>query len=155
MVLTKYRLPNDNVFIWLGRGGIWEKSEGEDNVLILAGGDALFLKTFRTIELQNDEVKRDIENMSYEEFVKKYGLPTNGDLWKDLKEGIKSREYPPFLEHYEERIAGYKGMISLYIWRILHLKDPNEKIKHLEDVIGECRRHIASIRAKLSRRGLR
>lgn len=71
MVLFKYRLPNGNVFIWLGTGGIWGRSKGIDNVLILYGGDVLMLETVKTIPLWKKEVVEDVNNLSYEEFVKK------------------------------------------------------------------------------------
>ena len=97
MVLSKYKLPNGNVFIWLGKGGIWEKSEGVDNVLILNGGDVLFLKTMKVLPLYEEKVKQDLKNLGHEEFVKKYELPADGDLLEDLKKGVITGEYPPFL----------------------------------------------------------
>ena len=51
MVLFKYKLPNGNVLIWLGTGETWGRSEGVDNVLILEGGDVLFLKTTKVIPI--------------------------------------------------------------------------------------------------------
>lgn len=149
MVLTKYKLPNDNVLIWLGRGGIWGKSEGVDNVLVLAGGDVLFLQTSKILELRREEVREDIKNLSYEELAKKYELPGNGDLWKELKEGLETRKYPPFVEKTENRISDFKGMISSYIWNISQLKDPREKIRHLEEIIDDCRSHISKAKAEL------
>lgn len=104
MVLFKYKLPNGNVFIWLGGGGIWGESEGVDNVLVLDGGDVLILKTIKAIPLREDEIRKDLKNLSYEEFAKKYDLPTNRDLWMELKEGVEMGKYPPFLEGSEERI---------------------------------------------------
>ena len=150
MVLTKYKLPNGNVLIWLGRGGIWGKSEGVDNVLVLAGGDVLFLKTVKIIELYKEKVREDIKSLSREEFAKKYEIPGNGDLWKELKEGVKTGKYPPFLENLEERISDFKSMISLYITNILQIEDPDEKIRQLEEIIDKCRRNILKIRAELS-----
>lgn len=149
MSLFKYKLPNGNVFIWLGRGGIWGKSEGVDNVLVLYRGDVLFLKTIKVIPLYREEVREDIKNMSYEEFAKKYELPANGDLWKELKEGIKMGRYPPFLENPEERVREFRNMISAYITSILQLYDPEEKIRQLEAIIEECHRKIMEIKAEL------
>lgn len=143
MVLFKYKLPNENVFIWVGKGGIWGKSEGVDNVLVLAGGEVLFLKTIETISLWDEKVKEDIKNMGHEEFAKKYKLPTNGDLWSELKKGVEMGKYPPYLEGVEGRIREYQNMISAYIANISQLRDPDEKIRQLEAIIEECCRRIS------------
>jgi len=91
-------LPNENVFIWLGKGGMWGESGGMDNVLILAGGDVLFLKTIKAISLLKEGVKEDIKNLSYKEFNKKYELPVNGEIWSELKRGVGGGRCPPFRE---------------------------------------------------------
>jgi len=101
MVLSKQELSNGNVFIWLGKGGIWgkgEESDDIDNVLILSGGEVLFLKAIKVMPLYEEKVRQDIRTLKYEEFTAKYNLPANIDLWKDLKEGAESGEYPPFLK---------------------------------------------------------
>jgi hypothetical protein len=101
MVLCKCKFSNGNTFIWLGKGSVWgkgEKEEGIDNVLILEGGEVLFLKTVKVLPLHDDEVKEDLKRLCCEEFISKYALPSNVALWEDLKEGIESGEYPPFLK---------------------------------------------------------
>jgi len=108
MVLSKYRFSNGNIFIWLGKGGIWGKGQekgGIDNVLILAGGEVLLLKTVKVLPLYEEKVKEDIKTLKYEDFIEKYDLPTDGDLWKDLKEGVESGEYPPFQKTIKARKA--------------------------------------------------
>lgn len=144
MVLSKYKLPNGNVFMWLGTG------KSVDNVLILEGGDVLFLKTTRVIPLWKEEVREDIKNLKYEQFAKKYELPTNGEIWRELKQGVKMGKYPPFQEASEDRIREFRNMISAYIENISHLRDPDEKIRQLEAIIGECYRKILEIKAELS-----
>lgn len=42
-------------------------------------------------------------------------------------------------------------MISAYITNILQLRDPNEKIRQLEAIIGECYRKILEVKAELSK----
>ena len=96
MVLSKYDLPNKNTVIWLGTGKIWGKGDGTsnmNNVLILAGGEVLFLKTVNTLDLAKKEVQRDILALKFEEFICKYGLPNNEELWVELKEAVKSGKY--------------------------------------------------------------
>ncbi len=110
MIVTKYTLPNGNVFIWLGTGGIWTSSKGVDNILVLEGGDVLFLKTIKEVSLWKDEVKEDIEKLSFDEFVKKYDVPNNRDLWMDLKEGVKMGSYPPFV-NIDQKLALFRNMI--------------------------------------------
>jgi hypothetical protein len=150
MVLFKYRLPNGNILIWLGTGGIGGKSEGIDNVLVLDGGDVLFLKTTKVIPLNKQEVKEDIKNLSYEEFAKKYELPSNRELWQELKEGIEIGRYPPFRENHEKKVSGFRNMVSAYISNILQLKNQDEKIRQLEAIVGECYRKIQEIKAESS-----
>lgn len=106
MVLFKHRFPSGNIFIWLGKGDIWGKGlkkAGIDNVLILAGGDVLFLKTAKVLPLYEEKIKEDIKTLTHEDFIKKYDLPADSDLWKDLKEGVESGEYPPFQKAIKER----------------------------------------------------
>ena len=150
MVLSKYKLPNGNVFIWLGTGETWGRSSGVNNVLILEGGDVVSLKTTNVTPLWKEEVREDIKNLKYEEFAKKYELPANRDLWIELKEGVKKGKYPPFKEASEDRIREFKSMISAYIENISHLRDPDEKIRQLEAIIGGCYRKILEIKAELS-----
>ncbi len=150
MVLFKYKLPNGNVFIWLGKGGIWGISEGVDNVLVLEGGDVLFLRTTKVISLNEKEVKEDIKNLNYDEFAKKYELSSNYELWNELKNGVEMGNYPPFLEKPNERIIEFQRMISAYIFNILQLKDPNEKIRQLEAIMGDCRRKILEIKSQIN-----
>ncbi len=149
MILSKYKLPNGNTFIWLGTGGVWGKSEGVDNAIILAGGDVLFLKTVKSLPLYEEKVKEDIKTLSCEEFAKKYDLPTSVDLWKELKEGAEIGSYPPFLQNVEERMADTRNMISMYITNILDLKEPKEKIKQLETIMHECQNNILKIKAEM------
>lgn len=148
MVLSKYKLPNENVFIWLGKGGIWGESEGLDNVLILAGGDILFLKTIKCLSLSDHKLRDDMKNLSYEEFIKQYELPANGDLWKELNEGVKSGEYPPFLQNTKGWIKDIQNMMAAYIGNILKLKDPDEKIRQLEAIMEYCRRSLLKIKTE-------
>ena len=101
VVLSKYKFSNGNTFIWLGKGETWGKGEKEEeinNVLILEGGEVLFLKTVRILPLWDEKVKEDLKKLNHEDFIDKYNLPSNIDLWRDLKEGIESGEYPPFLK---------------------------------------------------------
>ena len=149
IILSKYKLPNGNVFFWLGTGGIWGKTTGIDNVLVLDGGDVLFLETTKVISLHKEGVREDIKNLNHEEFAKKYELPTNGELWRELKQGVKTGRYPPFLENPEERVREFRGMISAYITNILQLRDPEEKIRQLEAIIGKCHRKILEIEEEL------
>ena len=97
MTLQKYSLPNGNTILWLGKGGVWGSSDGLDNVMILTGGDVLFLKTIKTISLRDEEIREDLQKLSYEEFIKKYEVPDKYEVWDELKRGIQSGEYPTFM----------------------------------------------------------
>ena len=80
--MNKYKMPNGNTLIWLGNQPIYEC----ENVLILAGGDVVFLKPVRTLEA--GELKRDLEQKDQQEFLKKYGWPNNSsanDLYQELR----------------------------------------------------------------------
>lgn len=62
MITNKYKLPNGNTLIWLGNQPIY----GCENILILAGGDVLFLKSVKTFGVK--EIQRDIKALDYDEF---------------------------------------------------------------------------------------
>jgi hypothetical protein len=97
MVLSKYDLPNECTIIWLGEGKVWGKGDGSNinNVLILATGEVLVLKTVYTFDLSKKAVKKDILNLHFEEFICKYGLPNNEELWAELKQRVESGKYGP------------------------------------------------------------
>ena len=91
MIVNKFKLPNKNTLIWLGDQSIY----GCDNVLVLAGGDVLFLKPDKTFKVS--DIQRDIEQLSHQEFFLKYDWPDNSsgnDLYDELG---KTSEYPGFL----------------------------------------------------------
>lgn len=91
MIVHKFKLPNKNTLIWLGNQPIYEC----ENVLILAGGDVLFLKPVKTFRVR--DIQRDIEQLSRQEFFEKYDWPDGGsgsDLYDELS---KASEYPGFL----------------------------------------------------------
>lgn len=83
MSIEKYVLPNGNIFVWLGK---WKKEEGAiDNVLILAGGDVLFLKIDKVLPLWRKEVRKDLVELDYRAFMEKYELPIDDwELYKEL-----------------------------------------------------------------------
>ena len=83
MIVNKFKLPNDNTLIWLGNQPIC----GCENILILAGGEVLFLKTIKSISVV--DIQRDMEKLSHKEFFKKYEWPENSsgyDLYRELEE---------------------------------------------------------------------
>ena len=91
MIVHKYKLPNQNMLIWLGNQPIY----GCENVLVLAGGDVLFLKPAKSFRVR--DIQRDIEQLSQAEFLEKYEWPNNSsgtDLYWELS---KTDEYPGFL----------------------------------------------------------
>jgi len=146
MVLSKFKLPNDNVLIWLGTGGLWGKTEGVDNVLILAGGDVLFLETIKTIALHDEVIREDIANLSCEAIIAKYELPVGVELIQDLKDGLETGKYPPTNQNLQDWIVEFKGMILAYIAKISQLKDPEERIRQLEAIRRECEKQILETR---------
>jgi hypothetical protein len=142
MVLSTYKLPNDNVLIWLGTGGLWGKTQEVDNVLVLAGGDVLFLRTVKTLPLYEEKVMEDIRNLTYKDIVAKYELPASEELVLQLKEGLKAGKYPPVVENAKSRVAEFRSMISAYISEISQLRDKEEWIRQLKEIVEECNRQI-------------
>ena len=91
MIVHKFKLPNKNTFIYLGNQPIY----GCENVLVLAGGDVLFLKPVKSFRVK--DIQRDIKQLSHQEFFQKYDWPDNAsanDLYDELS---KTNEYPGFL----------------------------------------------------------
>jgi hypothetical protein len=142
MVLSRYKLPNDNVLIWLGTGGMWGKTKGVDNVLILAGGDVLFLETTKMISLHDQAFREDLANLNPEAIITKYELPTNTELIQDLKYGLMTGRYPLINQNPQERMAEYKGMIFEYISRISLTTNREERIRQFEDIKREIESRI-------------
>jgi len=82
MIEQKHELPNGNIFIWLGNQPI----HGCENVLILSGGDILFLKTHRRENSQT--IRHDINKLDKGKFLDKYRWPDNesgNELYLELR----------------------------------------------------------------------
>jgi hypothetical protein len=141
-MLDKYRMPNDNVFIWLGT-----TEKKVNNVLILAGGDVLFLEAIRTLSLMKEEVRNDIRTLDPSSLIKKYELPIDDfELLGDLKRGVETKQYPPYsgIGAQEE----YKSMIWRYISLLLSVRNPVEKVAILDGIIDECRKRKLALQGK-------
>ena len=113
MIAHRYKLPNGNTLIWLGNQPIYEC----ENVLILAGGDVLFLKPVKKLYVK--ELQQDMEKLSQQEFLEKYGWPNNSsgtDLFWELQ---KADEYPDFQSVKTCRICGeqFNTASATYIMR--------------------------------------
>lgn len=142
MVIEEYRLPNDNVFIWLGT-----TDEVINDVLVLAGGDILFLKAQKTISLAKRGVKNDIMTLDCRSFAEKYKIPPNQELWSDLREKIESGEYPPFHRIFARQ--AFESMLRGYVGALLRDSDPKRKIEILDGIIGDCMRRRSEIEKKI------
>ncbi len=82
MIEQKYELPNGNILIWLGNQPI----HGCANLLILSGGDVLFLRTHR--QETGVKIRNDIMTLTKEEFLKAYDWPNNSsgdDLYWEIR----------------------------------------------------------------------
>jgi len=82
MIEARHPLSNDNILIWLGNQPIDEC----EHILLLAGGDVLFLKTVKT--LPSDELRAHLRALREADFIKKHGWPNNSsgkELYRELK----------------------------------------------------------------------
>ena len=145
---SKYKLPNGNVFLWLGPGTGVEKNLGIENVLVLEGGEVLLFKSAITIPLYKQEVISDFRNEDPSDLAWKYGIPISRGLIEDLKNGVANGTYPPFKQSINERFTIFKDMISKYIQRFQSLHSKEDAIRHIEDVIDMCHQEINRMRNK-------
>ena len=145
MVIFRERLPNGNVFMWLGTGPGWKEDEsGIDNALVLTGGDVLLLKTAGMLPLHNKEALADLKDLDYKDFCKKHALTDlRYDLWKELHYGLKHGRYPLFT-NFEFEANDYEEMIRRYI--------SNLNLKRLIDVRNELDRKIMEEEMKLKKK---
>jgi len=82
MIEQRCELPNGNVFIWLGNQPIHDC----ENLLILSGGDVLFLRTHRRED--GAQIRNDIQTLSKNEFMRTYDWPDNSsgnDLYREIR----------------------------------------------------------------------
>jgi len=90
MSVDKYVLPNGNLLIWTGK---WAKEGKITNVLILAGGNALFLRIDKILPLWEKSIREDMHKLSYREFIEKYKIPIDDwELYLVLKTAAKMLE---------------------------------------------------------------
>lgn len=69
-----------------------------NNVLVLSGGDVLFLKTEGILPLWKKDIQDDLEKLDCKTFSKKYNVPISSDLFAEIKNGLKTGEYPRYLK---------------------------------------------------------
>jgi hypothetical protein len=147
-VLDKHVLRNGNVFIWLGTGTGWASGANFDNVLMLTGGDVLFLKTSKSISLNDESVRGDLFSLSHDDFVKKYEVPMSHELWVDLRTGLKSGEYPLLSKSEKMRLWELREAVMLYVRRVVEMPDGREKAS----ILNEIERELMNTRMKGYRR---
>ena len=86
------RLLNGNILIWLF------SDRGLDNILILNGGDILFLKTVHTIHLRNPETIEDLKSLRPREFMEKYfpdeSISFDSELYWFIRNKVEKKEIP-------------------------------------------------------------
>jgi len=95
MIIDKHLLINGNVLLWIPSN----REDDIENVLILAGGGVLLLKTIKHINILHPHTKNDIMTLSSDEFVKKYKLEDYEDIYKDIKYELKTGNYPKYEEN--------------------------------------------------------
>lgn len=82
MIQQKWELPNGNTLIWFGNQLI----HGCEHVLILSGGDVLFLRTQRGED--GVRIRNDISTLTKDAFMRAYGWPNNSsgdDLYWEIR----------------------------------------------------------------------
>lgn len=163
MPLFKDKLLNDNIFIWFG-------TYDEDlinNALILAGGDVLILKGIQKIELFKPQIKEDLLNMSVNDFIDKYNLidfesieiefqerEINKvkyknkvfELIKELKEGVRSGNYPPIMANYNNQKKAFDYKIKKNLIKISNSSNSEEITSNLEEIKSICEDKIQLIK---------
>lgn len=122
------------------------------------------------IELK-PQIKEDISNLSIREFIDKYNLidfesmdkalkeinkekykNNVFELIKELKEGVKSEIYPPFMANNEKKVKQFKDMINVYLDKISKLLKTEDVINHIEDVINKCEEKIQLVKKERKKR---
>ena len=82
MIQQKNVLPNGNIIIWLGNQPIHDC----EHIVILSGGDVLFLKTERRED--GARIRSDINTLDKDTFMKTYDWPNNSsgnDLYSEIR----------------------------------------------------------------------
>lgn len=92
MIINKYLLPNGNVLLWIPN----RREDNIDNVLILAGGEVLLLKSINHINMLYSYVRSDIKTLPFNELVKKYKLEGYEDIYYDLIKELREGNYPKY-----------------------------------------------------------
>lgn len=157
-------LPRDNVFIWLGS---FDNSQ-VNNVLILAGGEVLILKAIRKFDLNQDQIRNDLEEETIDAFIEKYDLiddisiitefvvdlKNNKEdykrkikrIVKDLKEGVKNKKYPPFTGVLQNLyLNDFYQLTRQYLSKFCKSPSSEQLIKDLMKIRDECEGKIQEI----------
>jgi len=96
MIENKFLLPNGNVLLWIP-GKSKDKIE---NILILAGGDVLLLKSIKHISMLHSYYRDDVLSLPFNDFIKKYKLEEYKDIYYDLIKELKKGNYPTYDKNY-------------------------------------------------------
>ena len=140
MVHLEYWLPNDNVVIWIGQKDTSDTSNPSENALILAEGDVLLFRTKHKISLRNEKSKKELLELSRQEYETKHGIDIEYEMWAHLKEKIQSSTYPPFQN--KSRITEYSKMVNNNHERIDNLLDEVQKKQYYKELILTSLRKI-------------
>jgi len=141
LIISKYKLPNRNVLLWLGPGTGIEKNLEIENALVLAGGEVLRRNNVISIPRDKQEAISDFLKEEPESLARKYGVPISRGLIEELKNGVVDGSYPPFKQSITDRNAMFKKMIAEYIHQFQIIED-------LEEIIDMCQQEINNIRNK-------
>ena len=95
MILDKHLLKNGNVLLWISG----HREDNIDNVLILAGGGVLLLKSIKHVSMLFESFRNELRILSFNDLVKKYKLEGYEDIYYDLIPELKSGNYPKYEEN--------------------------------------------------------
>jgi hypothetical protein len=94
-LVQKFEIENGNTLLYLE---LPNKDGIINNVLVLSGGDVLFLKTEGILPLWKKDIQDDLEKLDCENFAKKYNVPISSDLFAEIRNGLETGEYPRYLK---------------------------------------------------------
>ncbi len=130
MIVNKYLLPNGNVILWRPS----KREDNIENILILAGGGILLLKSIKHIDMLYSYIREDVLSLSLDELVKKYKLEGYEDIYSDLRKELNKGGYPTYDKNY---IYNYLSQAIPYIRRLDENEFDSIKIYILK-VLSEC-----------------
>ena len=127
--------------IWLQNDGI----NDVNHILILYGGDILFLKTIKKFPTGEPKIRDAIKNLNSEQFFKLCNLPIKSHVSEIIRKWINEEKIPPYIAENNSKKGLNKEDIQEMLKKIDAMTNGDKKTKIFQYIIYECEKRLSNL----------